>query len=132
MAAVRPAGPAPRITTSRIRSPPLRSLVPPRGFEPPTHGSGIRCSIRAELRGRLRIQWLTNWFCERCGHGVHIGVQLTHGLSQIILIDGMISLEHFHGPIPCNRHDPKVIYPSAAHVGHERMAEVMKHRASYT
>ena len=32
--------------------------VPPRRFERPTHGSGGRCSIRAELRGHHRIPWL--------------------------------------------------------------------------
>lgn len=31
------------------------SLVPPRGFEPPTYGLGNRCSILTELQGRLEF-----------------------------------------------------------------------------
>jgi hypothetical protein len=68
-----------------------------------------------------------NRFGRRCRRGIHIGAQWSDGMTQIVLTDRVIPLEHAHGPMPGDRHDPKVIDASPPHIRHECMAEIVKH-----
>ena len=62
--------------------------------------------------------------------GVHIGVQLADGLLQVSVVNRVIALEDRHGFVPGDRHNAEVVHARTSHVGHERMAEVMKYRVS--
>ena len=70
-----------------------------------------------------------NRFGRRSGRGVHIGVQSTDAMMEIVLIDGVISFGHVHDPVPGDRQDPKVIASSPSHIRYERRVQLVKHDA---
>ena len=66
-------------------------------------------------------------FDGRCGHGVHLGVQWDDSVLQIVPIDRVMPLEHFHGLMSCGCHYPKMVHPSPSYVHDKGMSKIMNY-----
>src|SRR5215472_11401036 len=58
--------------------------------------------------------------------GVQIGVQLPNGLTEVMVINRVVSLEHGHRFVSRDRHNPEIVNSSAPGIGHEGMAQVVE------